>query len=180
MKTSTPKIQRRWVVTTLSPDLKTFFEKPANLADVAQIKQGYMHVSPTIEVIVRHYYTTFFGPVTTMTHRSKDDLAWNEHGVKFERNDKFVEATFSSGCFVGKMIEKTRFKTMSPDGTTKIEIDLFKGYLEGLTLIEVEFKSEQDATAYVLPAWLSGISREVTGDERFNNTALAIEGMPTL
>jgi adenylate cyclase len=48
------------------------------------------------------------------------------------------------------------------------EIDVYEGELEGLVVAEVELSSESEQPA--LPSWLG---REVTGDQRFSNQALA-------
>jgi CYTH domain-containing protein len=48
------------------------------------------------------------------------------------------------------------------------EIDIFHGENEGLTIAEIELESEEET--FELPAW---IDREVSGDTRYYNSALA-------
>ncbi|MEN9647447.1 MAG: hypothetical protein RLY57_251 [Candidatus Parcubacteria bacterium] len=176
MKTS-EEIERKWLVTTPSPELQAFFANAANISNSTVIRQGYLRIDDQAETRLREGYNVFLGKVTTLTFKSKGDLVRIEHETRLERKDALNDAIFATGC-VGKVIEKTRFKAMSPDGTTKIEIDLFKGHLEGLILIEVEFRSEDAARDYILPKWLSDISREVTDDKRYKNASLAVEGLP--
>lgn len=61
------------------------------------------------------------------------------------------------------------------EGGRTIELDVYGGELEGLAVAEVEFESEAAAEAWVPPAWLG---RELTGDERYSNAALARDGLP--
>jgi CYTH domain-containing protein len=66
----------------------------------------------------------------------------------------------------GTSISKTRYEV--PRGEHVWEIDVYSGKLEGLVVAEVEMKSE-NATPE-MPSWLG---RELTGDRRFSNQALA-------
>jgi adenylate cyclase len=54
-----------------------------------------------------------------------------------------------------------------------VEVDVYAGDLDGLVSAEVEFASEEAAAAFAPPAWLG---REVTGDPRYANRALAVSG----
>jgi adenylate cyclase len=73
----------------------------------------------------------------------------------------------------GRRVAKTRH--LIPDGERTIELDLYRGELDGLATAEVEFESEADADRYSPPEWFG---REVTGDERYLNERLAIDGPP--
>jgi CYTH domain-containing protein len=66
----------------------------------------------------------------------------------------------------GKKISKTRYEV--PRGDHVWEIDVYDGNLDGLIVAEVEMKTE-DASPE-MPSWLG---RELTGDRRFSNQALA-------
>jgi CHAD domain-containing protein len=57
----------------------------------------------------------------------------------------------------------------------RAEIDIYEGALEGLRTAEVEFDSREATDAFVPPPWLG---KELTGDERYANQALATEGLP--
>ncbi len=71
---------------------------------------------------------------------------------------------------IGIVIEKRRFRI--PHKGFTWEVDVYEGALEGLTVAEVEMKRETDLPN--LPAWLG---REITGDRRYSNQALATEGL---
>jgi CYTH domain-containing protein len=66
----------------------------------------------------------------------------------------------------GNTISKTRYDVLRGDHIW--EVDVYDGDLEGLVVAVVEMKSEDDKPE--LPAWLG---RELTGDKRFSNQALA-------
>ncbi|MBX5039096.1 CYTH domain-containing protein [Rhizobium lentis] len=66
----------------------------------------------------------------------------------------------------GQVIEKTRYRVLH-DGRSW-EVDVFAGAYQGLTLAEIEMASEDDR--FILPHWLG---REVTGEKRYSNRAMA-------
>ncbi len=69
---------------------------------------------------------------------------------------------------IGIVIEKTRYRV--PYEGFIWEVDVFGGAHRGLVIAEVEMQAETDNPP--LPAWLG---REVTGDFRYSNQALATE-----
>ncbi len=71
-------------------------------------------------------------------------------------------------------IEKRRHR-VALDGGLLAELDLFDGDLAGRRIVEVEFGSDDEAHAFVPPAWFG---REVTDDGRYTNAALAAHGWP--
>jgi adenylate cyclase len=74
----------------------------------------------------------------------------------------------------GRRIEKTRYEIDAGDGLV-IELDVYKGDLEGLVVAEVEFESEEAADAFAPPDW---VARDVTEDARYKNQRLATSGAP--
>ena len=74
---------------------------------------------------------------------------------------------------IGIIIEKTRYCVPSAGFTW--EIDVYHGDLAGLVVAEVEMTHEDDRP--VMPEW---IGREVTGNYRYSNHFLALEGMPQM
>ena len=69
---------------------------------------------------------------------------------------------------IGVIIEKTRYRV--PYEGFVWEVDVFAGAHRGLVIAEVEMQAETDNPP--LPTWLG---REVTGDFRYSNQALATE-----
>lgn len=87
---------------------------------------------------------------------------------EFEYDIPVADAEELMESAIGIVIEKTRYRV--PHEGFVWEVDVFGGPHRGLIIAEVEMKSESDAPP--LPAWLG---REVTGDFRYSNQALATE-----
>ena len=80
------------------------------------------------------------------------------------RHVTLTEAMLDRLC-ARPLIEKTRYK-IAYKGLTW-EVDEFFGANQGLTVAEVELKSENESIA--LPEW---VDREVTGDPKYYNANL--------
>lgn len=87
---------------------------------------------------------------------------------EFEYDIPVSDAEELLDAAIGVVIEKTRYR-IPYEGYTW-EVDVFAGRHRGLVIAEVEMGAESDRPA--LPAWLG---REVTGDFRYSNQALATE-----
>lgn len=66
------------------------------------------------------------------------------------------------------VIEKTRYLVKNTDGIHIWEVDEFQGDNTGLTVAEIELNNENEN--FDRPAWLG---EEVTGDQRYYNSALS-------
>ena len=73
----------------------------------------------------------------------------------------------------GRRIEKMRYEI--PFERHIIELDIYQGRLESLTTAEVEFDTLEASKAFIPPGWMNV---EVTGDARFRNRNLALNGNP--
>jgi adenylate cyclase len=132
----------------------------------ARIEQGYVAVDDNgTEVRVRRR-----GDERTMTIKSGSGLVRTEEEWPLEaaRFDALWPLTD------GRRVVKTRYMVPLDDGLTA-EVDVYEGALDGLMTAEVEFGSEADSEAFDAPEWLG---REVTGDKRYANRALAVSGLP--
>jgi adenylate cyclase len=131
----------------------------------AEIEQGYLAiVEGETEVRLRR--------------KDGDTLLTVKQGSGEARREEEVdlnEEQFSSlwPLTDGRRVSKRRYQV--PHGDLTIEIDVFKGALEGMLLGEVEFASEEASKAFEPPAWLGD---EVTGDGRYANESLALRGAP--
>ncbi len=66
-------------------------------------------------------------------------------------------------------ITKTRYLIPLEGGLTG-ELDVFHGLLAGLSFMEIEFPSVEEALAYVPPAW---VSEDVTENPKYHNSYLS-------
>ena len=69
---------------------------------------------------------------------------------------------------VSPTVAKTRHYL--PTGELTIEIDVYKGALEGLMVAEIEFSSLEDSQSFTPPEWLGA---EITYDKKYKNKNLA-------
>ena len=69
----------------------------------------------------------------------------------------------------GRVIEKRRY-LIPFDSKLTVELDVFEGDLAPLILAEVEFESEEDANAFIPPAWLG---EDVTYDTHYHNSTMS-------
>lgn len=154
---STREVERKWLVTEL-PELTGLRGK--------EVRQGYIAVTPDgTEVRVRQKGDEYF-----QTIKSDGGLVRLELEIELTsaQYDVLWQAT------PGRRLEKTRYE-IALDGA-KIELDVYKGDLAGLVVVEVEFASVRDSEKFLPPAWFGP---EVTEDKRYKNKNLAQQGRPT-
>ena len=96
-----------------------------------------------------------------------DERGWSRY--EFEQRIPVDDALELLGMCVGNRIEKVRHLVPDGEGHTW-EVDVFGGANAGLTVAEIELQDGNEPIA--LPAW---VGREVTGDARYYNSALAIK-----
>ena len=92
---------------------------------------------------------------------------------EFEYPVSLEEAREMMQFAIGTVIRKTRHHVRH-EGYL-YEIDVFNGELDGLIMAELE--TADDVADDLLPAWLG---REVTGEIRYSNASLALNGFPEL
>jgi CYTH domain-containing protein len=141
------------------------------IVDVKRITQCYLipekgepaaRVRKTIEglsgdkEIVYHYNQKT--PIKPGVHNEK------EHEISKAEYEKHLKRANPSKF----PIEKTRFVFKHNDQV--FELDLFKGRLKGLAILEIELENIEDKV--ILPAFLL-IIKEVTNDKSYNNFNLA-------
>ncbi len=73
----------------------------------------------------------------------------------------------------GRRLRKARHYVPSPAG--EIEVDVYRGELDGLVTAEIEFGSDRLSEQFDPPRWMG---RELTGDPAYANKNLATRGMP--
>lgn len=142
-------------------------EPPAWLEDHerVEIEQGYLAIGEDAEVRLRRA-----GAECTLTVKRGAGGDREEFEVALEPAQ--LEALWEA-C-AGRRLRKRRY-LVPLDGALRAEVDVYAGALEGLRVVEVEFASAESAAAFAAPAWFG---RELTGEPRFANQALAVAGLP--
>jgi adenylate cyclase len=128
------------------------------------IEQGYLAVGADGEVRLRRK-----GEKTLLTAKRGAGLSRGEAEVEISAEQ--FEALWP--LTEGRRLRKHRH--VLPHDGLEIEVDVYQGELEGLIVAEIEFDSEEQARGFEPPDWLG---EDVTGDERFLNENLAVDGAP--
>lgn len=152
------EIERKFLVEQLPDGLD---EHPSG-----EIEQGYLAITEDVEVRLRRY-----GEDTVLTVKSSGD------GSRIEEEIEIEGRRFASlwPLTDGRRVEKRRYAIPFGDGLT-IELDIYHGRLAGLLTAEVEFDTNEDASAFVPPDWFG---RELTDDPHYKNKRLATDGLPS-
>jgi adenylate cyclase len=129
------------------------------------IVQGYLAIDATgaevrLRKIGERYFETFKGSGHLQRRELEIALSRDQFNALWPGTE-------------GRRIEKTRYQ-IDYAGQI-IELNLFRGSLEGLVLAEVEFTSRETSEAFELPGWLG---EEVTDDVHYKNQSLAQHGAP--
>jgi CYTH domain-containing protein len=150
------EIERKFLVDRLPP----------GAGEGERIEQGYLAVGDDgVEVRVRRR-----GDRTVLTVKSGPGMVRTEEELPLDAR-AFDSLWPLTG---GRRIEKRRHLVALEDGLTA-EVDVYDGPHAGLLTAEIEFPSVEASEAFAPPAWLGD---EVTGDRRYANQALALEGRP--
>lgn len=125
-----------------------------------QIEQAYLCTEPVIRI--RREDESYY-----LTYKSKGLLSREEYNLPLTREAYDHLLTKADG----NILTKKRYLLPvegRPDLT--IEFDVFEGKFSGLMLAEVEFPTEEDAMAFLPPAWFS---RDVTLTGEYQNSRLS-------
>ena len=150
------EIERKFLVDAL----------PDGLPPGERVEQGYLAVAPDgTEVRVRRRagrctLTIKSGPAHV---RVEEELDIDER--RFEALWALTE---------GRRIAKTRH-VVPLEGGVQAELDVYADPLADLRVAEVEFPSAAASEAFSPPGWFG---RELTGDARYANQSLALDGPP--
>jgi adenylate cyclase len=152
------EVERKWVLPAPPDGLR---EHPSH-----RLEQGYVALDPVgVEVRIRRKDEQTLMTVKAGTGLVRAEEEWAIEAERFARLWPMTE---------GRRVVKTRFLVPLDAGLTA-EVDVYGGALDGLVTAEVEFGDETAANAFDAPAWLG---EDVTGDKRYANRALAVDGRP--
>lgn len=148
------EIERKFLVKEF-PDNLNSYEK-------IDMTQGYLNTDPVVRIRKENddYVLTYKGRGLLL--HSEYNLPLNKEA--FEHLLKKCD---------GIIISKSRYK-IPLSGKLIAELDIFSEDLEGLTLIEVEFSSVEEADAFIPPAWFGA---DVTEDKRYHNSYISKYGL---
>lgn len=164
------EIERKYLVKfpTSWSDLAEIFD---GLVDVKRISQTYLKPEGKEQSgRVRKTVEELTGDTNTIYHFNKKKFV--EDGVnkeeEFEISDKEYKNYLKNPHPDKHEVSKTRFVFKFKNQI--FELDVFKGALKGLAILEIELKDKNQKVT--LPPFLS-IIKEVTDESKFNNFNLA-------
>ena len=108
----------------------------------AKIEQGYISYEP--ETRIRKMNNEYY-----LTKKGEGTLVREEEEIKVSEceGERYFDKVIS------RLIQKTRYYI--PYGKYTIELDIYEGELKGLVVVEVEFKSVDEAMEFSAPEWFS-------------------------
>lgn len=132
----------------------------------SEISQGFIYIKPAIRIRkIGDKYTLTIKTKPPREIKAKNDLARTEYEIEIPKKCYNYLLKFCKG----RVIKKTRYYI--PYRQYVIELDIFKGDLNGLIYAEIEFESVKKAEKFKPLPWFY---REVTGIEKYKNTQLSI------
>lgn len=147
------EIERKFLIKTLPENLNEY--------TCHSMIQGYLNTSPVVRVRKEDdtYYLTYKG--NGLLSRTEYNLPLNEES--FHHLIKKAD---------GNIISKKRYEIpYCQNGTSyTIELDIFDAPFSPLIMAEVEFESENAASAFPIPEWFD---KEVTFDPAYHNSNLS-------
>lgn len=148
------EIERKFLVKEIPDNLDTY--------ERIDMTQGYLNTSPVVRVRKENddYVLTYKG--SGLLSHSEYNLPLNKEA--FEHLLKKCD---------GIIISKSRYKIPITNNLTA-ELDIFKGDLDSLKLVEVEFDSVEEANNFTPPEWFG---EDVTTDSRYHNSYIAKYGL---
>ncbi len=137
---------------------------PDELGPGAELRQAYVAVDGDVEVRVRTQDGSH-----VLTVKGGRGLERAEIEVDIDR-PRFDTLWALAG---DRHLEKIRH--LVPVGEHTAELDLYRGRLAGVSVVEVEFASRDQAERFEPPPWFGP---ELTGQPSWSNAALARDGAP--
>ena len=145
---------------------------PDNIKSVTKITQKHIFKDMVCSIRVRRSINMYTGEkIFTHTIKARTENLEKYSICELERNITEEEYNKSRPFRGSRTIQKYRCVVPIQDGL-KVEIDVFEGWLKGLIIAEVEFKSSKQAEDFKMPNWFGGPLE----NKAFSNRALSTKG----
>lgn len=149
-------------------DILEFKKEYEDISKLIQKKKDITQVYISMDTEVRLRKIEQDGLVETV-QTIKSDGAVSREEIEFMVDEQIFNDIVKYKLYKGDIISKTRFLLNIGDYTA--ELDIFKGPLEGLVLVEVEFDSMMAANNFKAPNWFG---ENVTYNKKYKNKNLAL------
>ena len=148
------EIERKFLVKEIPDNLDTY--------ERIDMTQGYLNTAPVVRV--RKENDDYI-----LTYKGNGLLSHSEYNLPLNK-DAFEHLLKKCD---GIIISKSRYKIPLENNLTA-ELDIFKGDLDSLKLVEVEFDSVEEADNFTPPEWFG---EDVTTDGRYHNSYISKYGL---
>ena len=144
------EIERKYLIHKLPEDLETY--------PCRKIQQAYLCTNPVVRIRRQDqdYYLTYKGGGLMVREEYNLPLNKDAYQHLLKKAD-------------GIVLSNTRYLLPLTD-TLTTELDVFDSPYQGLWLAEVEFPTEEEANAFVPPAWFG---EDVTFSSAYHNSTLS-------
>ena len=150
------EIEKKYLCTEIPFQLQNY--------TVAEIEQSYISVQPIIRL--RKHNTDYF-----LTVKGKGAIVREEFELPLSAQEYY---SLLKKAETPKVL-KTRYFIPLPNHLTA-ELDVYKGVLNGLITVEVEFPTIEATSQFTPPQWFG---LDISKDHRYKNVNLAQYGKPT-
>lgn len=148
------EIERKFLINEIPSDLDVY--------ERIDMIQGYLNTNPVVRI--RKENDDY-----VLTYKGSGLLSHSEYNLPL---DKESFNHLLKKCD-GIIISKSRYK-IPLENSLVAELDIFKSDLSGLVLVEVEFKSIEEASNFTPPKWFG---EDVTEDKRYHNSYISKYGL---
>ena len=148
------EIEKKYLIRRLPENLEQY--------ECKRIAQGYLCTAPVVRI--RRSNDDFY-----LTYKGAGLMAREEYNLPLTK--EAYEHLLPK--IDGLLISKTRFLIPLSDGLTA-ELDIFDGELAGLTMVEVEFTTIEQADQFIPPEWFG---EDVTNSGKYHNSYLSQHGL---
>ena len=146
------EIERKYLISCLPENLDSYSSH--------KIEQGYLCTQPVVRI--RRQDDSYI-----LTYKSKGLMVREEYNLPLTK-EAYLHLREKAD---GRLIIKDRYVIpLSFDSPLVIELDFFRGDLDGLILAEVEFPDLLSAETFHAPDWFG---EDVTHSSRFHNSNLS-------
>ena len=144
------EIERKFLITKLPENLSNY--------KCRHIEQGYLSTNPVVRV--RKDNEDYI-----LTYKGSGKMVREEYNLPLTKESYYHLIQKADG----NIITKKRYEIPTHDNLI-IELDLFEGLFQGITLAEVEFESEEQANSYTPPEWFG---LDVTYSSEYHNSNMS-------
>lgn len=147
------EIERKYLISQIPFSLENY--------EFHRIEQAYLCTDPVVRI--RREDSDFY-----MTYKSKGLMVREEYNLPLTEESYNHLLQKADGNIISKKRYKIPYK--NTNGSYIIELDIFLDAFDGLILSEVEFKTEEEALAFIPPDWFG---EDVTFSSKYHNSTLS-------